>query len=179
MRSSGEEPPATPHLVLGGARSGKSTYAERLLTAFPGPYLYLATAQALDEEMLQRIDAHRERRGSDWETLESPIELVSTLHRCFGQDKPVLVDCLTLWLSNLLLSNRAVDPKEEVEALARLLERADFPLILVSNEVGGGIVPDNPLARQFRDLAGFANQRVAAVCPSVTVVFAGLPLRLK
>jgi adenosylcobinamide kinase / adenosylcobinamide-phosphate guanylyltransferase len=167
------------HLILGGARSGKSTYAERLVAAYPPPHIYVATAQILDDEMTKRIESHRKRREGSWETIESPIELVSTLGRFQGHRNAVLVDCLTIWLSNLLLRTPDQPLEGAVRELVEFIEVADYPLFLVSNEVGAGIVPDNPLARRFRDLAGFANQKVAAACRTVTMTVAGLPLRLK
>ncbi|MCK8601118.1 bifunctional adenosylcobinamide kinase/adenosylcobinamide-phosphate guanylyltransferase [Desulfoferrobacter suflitae] len=169
---------ATPHLVLGGARSGKSVFAEKTLLNFPPPYVYLATAQVRDEEMRRRVQEHRRRREGFWETLESPYRLVENLLELRSGARPVLVDCLTLWLSNLLLQPEG-DPRQAVDRLVDTLKIVDYPLVLVSNEVGTGIVPDNPLARQFRDLAGLTNQSVASVCRSVTLVVAGIPLQLK
>jgi adenosylcobinamide kinase / adenosylcobinamide-phosphate guanylyltransferase len=169
----------TPHLILGGARSGKSAYAEKLVAAYPAPHIYVATAQVLDEEMADRVQAHQKRRMLSWETVECPLELVGTLGGFQGRKQAVLVDCLTLWLTNLLFQAPAEPPESAVRELAASLQTIDYPLFLVSNEVGGGIVPDNSLARRFRDLAGFTNQQIAAVCPAVTLVVAGLPLRLK
>jgi adenosylcobinamide kinase/adenosylcobinamide-phosphate guanylyltransferase len=167
------------HLILGGAKSGKSAYAEKLVMAYPPPHIYVATAQVLDEEMAKRIESHRKRRERTWETIESPFELVSTLGSFQGLRNAVLVDCLTLWLSNLLLRAQDQTPEGEVKELVEFIDAVDYPLFLVSNEVGSGIVPDNPLARRFRDLAGFANQQVAAACRTVIMTVAGLPLRLK
>ena len=175
----GDDATQTPHLILGGAKSGKSAYAEKLVTVCPAPYIYVATAQVLDEEMADRVRAHQQRRVRSWETVESPLDLVKTLADLQGRKCAVLVDCLTLWLTNLLLRTPAEPPEEAVAALVRFLQVADYPLFLVSNEVGGGIVPENPLARHFRDLAGIFNQQVAAACRAVTLVVAGLPLRLK
>lgn len=175
-----ELPSITPHLILGAARSGKSSYAEQLCTALPPPYTYIATAQVLDEEMDARVRIHRNRRGHSWETIEAPLDLLHILQSRQGHRVPVLVDCLTLWLSNLLLSESEPGlPISEVRRLCAFLPEADYPLFLVSNEVGAGIVPDNPLARRYRDLAGFANQAVAAACRLVSLVVAGIPLRLK
>ncbi len=171
--------PHFPHLVLGGARSGKSRQAEALIAEHDRPYIYVATAQILDDEMQHRVDLHRERRGSHWTTIECPIRLVSLLDRLQSEQKPVLVDCLTIWMSNLLLSEGSTSPESHIQALCGLVQRTAYPLVLVSNEVGSGIVPDNALARRFRDLAGFANQRLAEVCPRVTLVVAGLPVHLK
>lgn len=161
-------------LVLGGARSGKSAYAERL--AGDGA-VYLATGQALDAEMAERIRLHRERRGPGWTTVEEPFALAAALVRHAAPGRPVLVDCLTLWVSNLMLADR--DVATAGAELVRVLPALPGPVILVSNEVGLGIVPDNALARRFRDLAGRLNQDVAAVAGRVVLVAAGLPLSLK
>ena len=169
----------TPHLILGGAKSGKSAYAERLITAYPAPYVYVATAQVLDEEMAERVSTHQKRRVLSWETMESPLELAATLRQLLGRNRAVLVDCLTLWLTNLLLQTPEAPPEEAVQDLVELIQTVDYPLFLVANEVGGGIVPENALARRFRDLAGSTSQRVASACRAVTLVVAGLPLRLK
>ncbi|CAA7621279.1 bifunctional adenosylcobinamide kinase/adenosylcobinamide-phosphate guanylyltransferase [Magnetospirillum sp. SS-4] len=162
-------------LVLGGARSGKSVHAEALLDGRPA--LYLATGQALDGEMAERIDRHRRRRGPTWSTLEEPLELAETLERVARPDRPVLVDCLTLWLSNLMQAGR--DVERALGQLCEILAEPAGPVVLVSNEVGLGLVPDNRLAREFRDHQGRVNQRVAAICRKVVFVAAGLPLVLK
>jgi len=169
----------TPHLILGGARSGKSRYAEALVTSLPPPYVYIATAEVLDEEMRQRVLAHQERRKESWETVETALDLLPTLESLQGRAKPVLVDCLTLWLTNLLLRASGSPPEDAVEKLCGFLRIADYPLFLVSNEVGAGIVPENALARRFRDLAGAANQKVAHSCRAATLLVAGLPVVLK
>jgi adenosylcobinamide kinase / adenosylcobinamide-phosphate guanylyltransferase len=162
-------------LVLGGARSGKSRYAEGLADSVPGDRLYIATAQAGDQEMAARIAAHRQRRRNRWTTLEAPIALAEALE---AADAPfVLIECITLWISNLLLAEIEVAPR--VEALAEALRAGQGTVALVSNEVGLGIVPDNALARRFRDEAGFANQRLAQACDEVVFLAAGLPLKLK
>jgi adenosylcobinamide kinase/adenosylcobinamide-phosphate guanylyltransferase len=171
--------PRSPHLILGGARSGKSAYAEHLVSRFAPPYVYVATAQVLDAEMADRVQKHQERRRQDWETRECPLDLPDVLRSLQGKGCAVLVDCLTLWLSNLLLQQDTPSPEASIEALAAWIPLADYPLLFVSNEVGGGIVPENPLARRFRDLSGRTNQRLAALCPGVTLVVAGLPLVLK
>lgn len=162
-------------LVLGGARSGKSTYAEALLAA--GAALYLATGQAFDDEMAERIRLHTDRRGPHWTTVEEPLELAATLDRVLSPDRPVLVDCLTLWISNLMHAGRDVD--NETARLTEVLANPAGPVVLVSNEVGLGLVPDNRLAREFRDHQGRVNQRVAHICSRVVFVAAGLPLFLK
>ena len=164
-------------LVLGGARSGKSAFAEKLIGESGLARVYLATATAEDEEMQTRIAQHRARRGEGWTTIEEPLALVDVLTREATHGRAVLVDCLTLWLSNLMFGER--DPDVEARRLARFLGVAKFPVILVSNEVGLGLVPDTPLGRSFRDAQGRLNQIVAAVVPNVVFIAAGLPLWLK
>ena len=163
-------------LVLGGARSGKSRYAESLVEATASG-LYLATAEAGDAEMAERIRRHRERRGSTWETLEEPLEVAAALRREARPERPILVDCLTLWLSNLMAAGR--DPEAETDILVEALGRSSGPVVLVSNEVGQGIVPENALARRFADCAGRMNQVIAGVADSVVLITAGLPTILK
>jgi adenosyl cobinamide kinase/adenosyl cobinamide phosphate guanylyltransferase len=162
-------------LVLGGARSGKSGHAEQLLTRFETPWIYIATAQAFDDEMRARIAEHRARRGAGWRTIEAPIDLAGALAEATA--RPVLVDCLTLWLTNLMLGGQ--DIAAAVAALEAALKRRAAPAILVSNEVGLGIVPETPLGRAFRDQAGWLNQRMAALAGSVVFMVAGLPLTVK
>ena len=164
-------------LVLGGARSGKSRYAEGLVEAAAKRGLYLATAEALDGEMQERIGRHRARRGPRWATIEEPLEIAQSIRREASADRPVLVDCLTLWLANLLEARRAVE--REIEALVEALPRLDGPVVFVANEVGLGIVPENALARAFRDHAGRLNQAIAARAERVVFLAAGLPLILK
>ena len=164
-------------LVLGGARSGKSAFAEKLIGESGQARVYLATATAEDEEMQTRIAQHRARRGGGWATVEEPFALVDVLTREATRGRAVLVDCLTLWLSNLMFGER--DPDVEARRLARFLGVAKFPVILVSNEVGLGLVPDTPLGRSFRDAQGRLNQIVAALVPNVVFIAAGLPLWLK
>lgn len=163
-------------LVLGGARSGKSAYAERLVAA-TGAGLYLATAQAGDAEMAARIALHQARRGADWTTIEAPLDLVATLRQHASARRPILVDCLTLWLANLLAAGR--DPEVETGGLIGGLAGLECPVVLVSNEVGLGIVPATALGRSFRDHAGRLNQAVAAAADRVVFIAAGLPLVLK
>jgi adenosylcobinamide kinase / adenosylcobinamide-phosphate guanylyltransferase len=162
-------------LVLGGARSGKSRYAEGLITALPLPWIYAATAEALDAEMTARIEVHRARRGAGWTTVEAPRDLAAMLSA--HAQAPVLVDCLTLWLSNLMMAGAPIDA--EIERLEAALRAAAAPVVLVANEVGSGIVPDNALARCFRDLQGGLNQRIAAQADQVVLLVAGLPLFVK
>jgi adenosylcobinamide kinase/adenosylcobinamide-phosphate guanylyltransferase len=164
-------------LVLGGARSGKSRFAQSRAEALTGGLVYLATAQAFDEEMRERIALHRADRGPRWSTVEAPLELAETITACSTPETVVLVDCLTLWASNLILAER--DMAAATEGLVRAVSAARGPVIMVANEVGLGIVPDNALARRFRDLAGRINQEMAAAADEVVVMFAGLPLVLK
>jgi len=162
-------------LVLGGARSGKSRYAESLIAVLAPPWTYVATAEPGDAEMAERIAAHRSRRGANWQTIEAPRDLAAALETC--RTTPVLVDCLTLWLSNLMLADAAIDT--EIAALEQALAARQAPVVLVANEVGSGIVPDYPLGRRFRDLQGILNQRIAARADRVVLMVAGLPLALK
>lgn len=162
-------------LVLGGARSGKSRYAEGLAAGFAGNRTLIATAQPGDAEMAARIAAHRAARGQDWSTIEAPLELVEALEKATGAF--VLIDCLTLWISNLMLADLDIAPR--IERLAEALKTRSGTIVIVSNEVGLGIVPDNPLARRFRDEAGLAHQRLAKASDEVLFITAGLPARLK
>jgi adenosylcobinamide kinase/adenosylcobinamide-phosphate guanylyltransferase len=164
-------------LVLGGARSGKSVFAEQLVRDSGFARIYLATATAEDDEMRSRITHHRDRRGDGWVTVEEPLALVDALTREATHGRAVLVDCLTLWLSNLMFAER--DPEIEARRLTRFLEVAKYPIVLVSNEVGLGLVPETPLGRKFRDAQGRLNQIVAATVPNVVFIAAGLPLWLK
>jgi adenosylcobinamide kinase/adenosylcobinamide-phosphate guanylyltransferase len=166
-------------LITGGARSGKSKYAEQRAAALGLRRVYIATAEAKDDEMARRIAAHRKRRGCAWTTVEEPVQLAETLLAWRGRTDCALVDCLTLWLSNLLFRGDENQVEEKVEALVRSLPQLDFPVVFVTNEVGAGIVPDNPLARQFRDLAGWTNQRIAAAAKEVVLMVAGIPTAVK
>jgi adenosyl cobinamide kinase/adenosyl cobinamide phosphate guanylyltransferase len=161
--------------VLGGARSGKSRYAEDLVTAAPGPWHYIATAEAYDDEMRARIQAHQMRRAAGWITIEAPRNLPGALNEATA--RPVLVDCLTLWLSNLMLAGR--DLIAATADLDGAMAARSAMTVLVANEVGLGIVPDNAVARAFRDAAGLLNQHVAARAATVVFMAAGLALRLK
>ncbi|MEM7425972.1 MAG: bifunctional adenosylcobinamide kinase/adenosylcobinamide-phosphate guanylyltransferase [Pseudomonadota bacterium] len=164
-------------LILGGARSGKSRYAECLAERTDRKLIYLATAQIFDDEMRARVDLHIDRRGPDWTTHEEPMDLAGAIRQNCMPDAFVLVDCITLWLTNIMLAERDVTA-EGAELVAAIAE-AKGHLVLVSNEVGYGIVPENALARKFRDEAGLLNQRLAEVCERVVLVSAGLPLTLK
>jgi adenosylcobinamide kinase / adenosylcobinamide-phosphate guanylyltransferase len=164
-------------LVLGGARSGKSAFAEKLVGDSGLAKVYLATATAGDDEMKLRIARHRTQRGEGWTTVEEPLALVDALTREATRGRAVLVDCLTLWLSNLMLAER--DPDVEARRLTRFLGVARYPVVLVSNEVGLGLVPETSLGRRFRDAQGRLNQTVAALVPNVVFIAAGLPLWLK
>jgi adenosylcobinamide kinase/adenosylcobinamide-phosphate guanylyltransferase len=163
-------------LVLGGARSGKSRHAERLIAEYAAPWIYIATAEALDDEMRERIAQHRARRDTRWHSIEAPHALADAV-RDAPAEQPLLVDCLTLWLSNRLLASADLD--HEMSALSEALVLRTAATIVVANEVGLGIVPDNALARRFRDAAGKANQMLAAEADRVEFVAAGLALRLK
>ena len=163
-------------LVLGGARSGKSRHAETLIEALPAPWIYIATAQAYDEEMRARIAEHRARRSPDWRTIDAPMALPEAL-RAVPPGRPVLVDCLTLWLTNLILAER--DIAIATGDLMLACREAQGPIVLVSNEVGLGIVPENALARRFRDEAGRLHQRLASQAERVVFMVAGLPMQVK
>lgn len=163
-------------LITGGARSGKSALAERMALASIGRAIYIATAEALDEEMAARIAAHQARRGPEWTHLEAPRDVLSALRETDG-DAPRLVDCLTIWLSNLMLAGE--DWHKAGLQLSGALSTQKAQVIFVSNEVGAGIVPENKLAREFRDAAGWLNQRVAEACDAVWLCVAGCPVKVK
>ncbi len=169
--------PLATTLVLGGARSGKSRHAERLLAESGLERVYLATAVAGDGEMAERIARHQEERGPGWLTIEEQLDLAGALRREARQDRAVLVDCLTLWLTNVMLADR--DVAAASASLCAVLPALPCPVVLVSNEVGMGLVPETKLGRRFRDEQGRLNQAIAAVVPDVIFVAAGLPLTLK
>jgi len=162
--------------VLGGARSGKSKFAEDLVISTGKPRVYIASAQAFDDEMQARISQHLTQRGSDWRTIEAPLDVVEALNTVEANEC-VLFDCATLWLSNHLLANSDLD--HQSETLLSAIETCAGDVVVVSNEVGQGIVPDNAMARQFRDAQGRLNQKLAAQADLAVLVAAGLPLVLK
>ena len=162
--------------LLGGARSGKSLHAEQLIAEHPAPWRYIATAQAFDDEMRERIALHQSRRDARWTTVNAPLELDKAVAET-PDEQPLLIDCLTLWLTNVMLADRDVGAQSR--RLADMLSKPRGPWFVVSNEVGLGIVPDNALARRFRDDAGRLNQMVAAAADSVLFMVAGLPMKVK
>ncbi|MER8937828.1 bifunctional adenosylcobinamide kinase/adenosylcobinamide-phosphate guanylyltransferase [Mesorhizobium opportunistum] len=164
MPAAGPPPPPPP------------PHAETLATALPSPWTYIATADAFDDEMRERIALHRSRRGEGWSTIDAPLDLAGAIE-ALPDNQPVLVDCLTLWLTNHMLGER--DLEQECQRLAAVLSRPRGSWFVVSNEVGQGIVPDNALARRFRDAAGRLNQQVAAIADTVLLMVAGLPLKVK
>lgn len=166
-------------LITGGARSGKSRYAEERASALSTRLVYLATAQAGDQEMACRIAEHQKRRGPNWTTVEEPLEVGGVLAGYRSNVDCAVLDCLTLWLSNLLLKRGQEETQKKIEDLIEQMPKLDFHLFIVTNEVGWGIVPDNPLARQFRDLAGWANQKFAEAADEVILMVAGLPVVIK
>jgi adenosylcobinamide kinase/adenosylcobinamide-phosphate guanylyltransferase len=168
-------------LVLGGARSGKSRYGLGLAACCPAPYLFVATCEPRDAEMEARIAAHQRERGSEWIAQEVPLELTAALQTAQGAYGVILVDCLTMWVSNLLHHSGRDQGRTQTacEQLVESLQTTSTPTILISNEVGLGIVPDNPLAREFRDQVGWLHQRLARVADLVVMVVAGVPLLVK
>ena len=174
------------HLIIGGARSGKSALAETLARQSGQPVTYIATAEPADDEMAQRIAHHRTRRPADWSTVEAPLRLAAALAAHAGPGRTLIIDCLTLWISNLIAGRRDDDSitdlsafAGEKQALLDVLPRLAGDILLVANEVGSGIVPMGQLSRIFADEAGRLNQDVAARCERVTLVVAGQPLTLK
>ncbi len=168
------------YFITGGARSGKSAFAEDLAGGMAGKRAYIATAQALDPEMAARIQKHRKDRGSAWDTYEEPLAVAELLRKLNGRYSVVLVDCLTLWLSNVIAHT---DGESAVAArsdeLIEAIKSFEGSCIIVSNEVGLGIVPDNPLARRFRDFAGMLNQKMARAADEVYFTAAGIPVKIK
>lgn len=164
-------------LVLGGARSGKSAFAEQLILASDFNPIYIATSQIWDDEMRLRVDVHIERRGDDWICLEAPDDLEGALLEADSEGNAILVDCLTLWLTNLMMADADIDAR--IASLLAVEQALDCPVVFVSNEVGLGIVPDNKMARAFRDYAGRLHQNLAASASQVFFIAAGLPLKMK
>ena len=164
--------------VTGGARSGKSSFALKEASRIKGKKAFIATAEALDEEMRERIEKHRKQRGKDWDTYEELLKIPDMIKKIEGHYRVMVLDCLTLWLSNLL--QNSLDSEAEIESLVSLLvTRHPSSLFIVSNEVGLGIVPENELARRFRDLSGYLNQKIAGIADEVYLMTAGIPLRIK
>ncbi len=163
--------------IIGGARSGKSSFALNEASKIKGQKAYIATAEALDNEMKERIERHKKGRGDEWDTYEEPLKITAVLSDIKNRYTVVVLDCLTLWLSNIMRNRLEIE--NEINTFVNSLE--DFPchVFIVSNEVGMGIVPDNELAREFRDWAGFLNQKVAEIADEVYLVTAGIPVRIK
>jgi len=168
------------YFITGGARSGKSAFAERLANGMTGKRAYIATAQAFDPEMAAKIQHHRERRSAAWDTYEEPLAIADLLVKLNGRYQIVLLDCLTLWLSNVIAHTDGDDAvNSRSDGLVEAIKNFDGSSIVVSNEVGLGIVPDNPLARRFRDFAGILNQKMAQVADEVYFTAAGIPMKIK
>jgi adenosylcobinamide kinase/adenosylcobinamide-phosphate guanylyltransferase len=165
--------------VIGGARSGKSSFALGRASALPGKKVYIATAQALDSEMSDRISRHKEERGSCWDTIEEPVRVADAVRSASSAYDIILIDCLTLWLSNLLCNHADVEQEIEVLFDSLPITHHSSQLFIVSNEVGQGIVPDNALSRRFRDLSGHLNRKVAGMADEVYLVTAGIPMKIK
>jgi adenosylcobinamide kinase/adenosylcobinamide-phosphate guanylyltransferase len=165
--------------VTGGAKSGKSSFALSEAAKHEGQKAFIATAEALDEEMLSRIEKHKGERGEGWDTYEEPLQIAETIATLAGRYSVIVLDCLTLWLSNAM--HKDVDIEHEIENFLSILrhKKPDSHIYIVSNEVGTGIVPENRLAREFRDLAGIMNQKVAGASDEVFMVVAGIPVKIK
>lgn len=163
-------------LIFGGARCGKSHYAEQLANKY-NHKIYIATAENRDGEMHARIEQHKQRRGTEWQTIECPLKLADHISKINQPDTIILIDCLTLWLSNMMEANQ--DIAKETENLTTALKKTNNDIILISNEVGLSIVPENPLARAFRDAQGLLNQTIASAATNVIFMAAGLPLIMK
>jgi len=167
-------------LVIGGCRSGKSSHALFLAEQIPGEKIFMATCMPQDKEMEQRVLRHRQQRSSAWKTLEVPFFLPEAIHKNNTNGHVILVDCLTLWINNLILNDDQIDTIDDhIQNLTQSIEESECPVILVSNEVGTGIVPENKLARLFRDITGFTNQKIAACVNRVVWMVAGIPVRIK
>lgn len=167
-------------LITGGCRSGKSRFALDFANQHFSKKLYLATCEALDEEMAQRIEHHKKMRGPEWQTLEEPIKIVGGIRQYEDGVEVILLDCITLWLSNLLTKgNTDLKIMDEINRFVEMIKQTPASLVIVSNEVGMGIVPVDPLGRRFRDLSGMANQRIAQVAETVIFMVSGIPIFLK
>jgi len=166
--------------ITGGCRSGKSRYALDYVNQHFLKKLYLATCEALDEEMAQRIEQHKKMRGPEWRTIEEPVEIVDKIRQYGDKVEVILLDCITLWLSNILMKwDSDLRIMDEVDRFVNMIEQSPTTFIIVSNEVGMGIVPAEPLGRRFRDLSGMVNQKIAEVADSVIYMVSGIPLFLK
>lgn len=163
--------------IIGGARSGKSSFAMSEALKTKGKKAYVATAQALDEEMKKRIEKHKRERTAEWHAIEEPLQIAGIIKDISGKYDVILLDCLTLWLSNLMMNNKGIE--KEIKLLCSALHAAPCTLFVVSNEVGMGIVPENEMARRFRDMAGALNQKVAEIADEVYMVVAGIPVKIK
>lgn len=163
--------------ITGGAKSGKSSFAMAEAAKIKGKKAYIATAEALDDEMRERIERHRKQRGNGWKTFEEPVKISGVIRKINGEYKVIVVDCLTLWLSNIMMNGKVIE--KEIKLLCAVLEEAGCTLFVVSNEVGMGIVPENDMAREFRDLAGMLNQKVAEIADEVYMVVSGIPVKIK
>lgn len=168
-------------LVIGGAKSGKSRYALDLCQQTGQKLIFLATAQAKDQEMTERIKRHQEERGRNWQTIEEPLDIIGRIQEFDSANTVILLDCLVLWMNNLYMKYgddlKSID--QEVDALINHLSNVRGLVVMVSNELGMSIIPDNPLAREFRDRIGILNQRIAGIARKVVMMVAGLPLILK
>ena len=163
--------------IIGGARSGKSSFALQKASALPGSKAYIATAQALDNEMRERIEKHKKERPEEWMTFEEPLNISALIKDIQDKHDVILLDCLTLWLSNLMLNN--LDLEKEIDLFCSSLFTVNSFTFIVSNEVGMGIVPENELSRRFRDLSGYLNRKVAEIADEVYLVTAGIPIKIK
>jgi len=164
--------------VLGGARSGKSKFAEGLVLKSGLDPIYIATGRTLDDEMTRRVESHQDRRGEVWETVEEPLAIVDALRQASFPGRMILIDCLTLWITNLMMAE--ANAIHEAAGLVKFLdEEASVPIVIVSNETGMGVMPMNKMAREFNDIAGSVHQEIASVCDVAYLVTAGLPQRLK
>ena len=163
--------------VIGGARSGKSSFALKEGSALAGKKAYIATAEALDEEMKARIDKHRKERSGEWITFEETLNIARLIEDVYKEYDVIIIDCLTVWLSNLMMNDKNVE--KAMESFSQSISTRNCSIFIVSNELGMGIVPDNELARRFRDIAGAMNQKIAGLADKVYLVTAGIPIKIK